>query len=126
MSAFSLDHLVGGGQQRFWDGEAERLGGFEIDDKLEFGVLLHWQVGRPLALENSAGIGAGYTVYVQSTAAVAHQAAGRSELVILKDGGYCVAEPECGALFAPAKEKRIGANHERACPQLDQGCEDRI
>jgi hypothetical protein len=28
-----LDHLVG--QQRFRDGEAERLGGLEVDDELE-------------------------------------------------------------------------------------------
>jgi hypothetical protein len=30
-----LDHLVGDRQQRFRDGEAEGLGGFEVDDKLE-------------------------------------------------------------------------------------------
>jgi hypothetical protein len=27
-----LDHLVGGSQQRFWDGEPKRLGGVEVDD----------------------------------------------------------------------------------------------
>jgi hypothetical protein len=27
-----LNNLVGGSQQRFRDGEAERLGGFEVDD----------------------------------------------------------------------------------------------
>ena len=32
-----LDYLVGGGQQRFWDGEAEGFGGLEIDDELELG-----------------------------------------------------------------------------------------
>jgi hypothetical protein len=46
--------------------------------------------------------------------------------VILRDGGYCVTEREFGELFAPAKEKRIAADHECACPQLDQSCECRI
>ena len=32
-----LDHLVGGRQQRFRDGKAERLGGFEVDDEIELG-----------------------------------------------------------------------------------------
>ena len=27
----SLDHLVGGSEKRFGDGEAERLGGLEVD-----------------------------------------------------------------------------------------------
>ena len=30
-----LDHLVGGREQRRRHGEAERLGGFEVDDKFE-------------------------------------------------------------------------------------------
>ena len=44
-----LDHLVCGRQQRFRDGEAERLGGLEVDDEIEFGRLQHRQVGRLLA-----------------------------------------------------------------------------
>ena len=37
-----------------------------------------------------------------------------------------MAERQCGELFAPAGEECIGADHERACSQLDQGCKDRI
>ena len=43
-----LDHLVRRGQQRFRDGEAERLGGLEVDDKLDFYHLLHRQIAREL------------------------------------------------------------------------------
>ena len=37
-----------------------------------------------------------------------------------------MAERQCGELFAPADEEWIGADHEPAGSQLDQGCEDRI
>src|SRR5712691_7046624 len=37
----SFDDLVGTGEDRWWDGEAEGLGDIEIDDQLECGRLLH-------------------------------------------------------------------------------------
>jgi hypothetical protein len=47
-----FDHLVGAAEQRKRDGEAERLGRREVDEKLNFRGLLDRQVGRLLALEN--------------------------------------------------------------------------
>src|SRR5438477_7705077 len=44
--AHSLDHLVGAQQQGFGDREAKRLGGGEVDDKIEFGWLLDRDAGR--------------------------------------------------------------------------------
>jgi hypothetical protein len=37
----SFDYLVGTGEQRLRHGEAERLGGIEVDDQLELGRLLN-------------------------------------------------------------------------------------
>jgi hypothetical protein len=34
-----FDHLVGGREQRLWNFEAQRLGGFEVDHQLELGRL---------------------------------------------------------------------------------------
>jgi hypothetical protein len=42
-----FDDLVRPPQHRRRDREAERLGGFEVDDQLELRRLLDWQVGGP-------------------------------------------------------------------------------
>ena len=39
-----LDDLVGARKQRWWYSYAERLGGLEIDHKLEFGRLFHREI----------------------------------------------------------------------------------
>jgi hypothetical protein len=44
----SFDHLVGKRKEIGWDSEPERLGGLEIDQKIEFGRLLYRQVALQL------------------------------------------------------------------------------
>jgi hypothetical protein len=51
-----LNNLVRGGQQRFGDGEAKRLGGGKIDDEFEPSRPLNRQISRFLASENAVDI----------------------------------------------------------------------
>ena len=57
----SFDHLVGEQLHLVGNGQAERLGGLEVDDQLDFCRLLDRQVGRLLALEDAAGVNADLT-----------------------------------------------------------------
>ena len=65
-------------------------------------------------------------VQVPITDSVAHQAAGCGELAILEDRGHRVPDRPYGELFDLGNEESIGADHEPACPQLEQCCEDCI
>jgi hypothetical protein len=57
-TAALFDHLVGAGDQRQRDGEAERLCGFEVDRKLELRWLMHREGDGILAAQTSTSIGA--------------------------------------------------------------------
>src|SRR5439155_12954414 len=105
---------------------AERVGGLEVQEQLNFRSLLDGQVARPFAFENTGGVNAGETVSIAKTASIARQAAGCDELAVFEDRWHTMAEGQRGELFAPSREKRIGVDNEPARSQFDKVCENAI
>src|SRR5437870_754166 len=81
----SFDDLIGASKDRLRYGEAECLGGLEIDDQLEFGRLLDWQVGRFGAFEDLSDVTAGLTIRRHQVRSVADQTAGSGEFALHVD-----------------------------------------
>jgi len=53
----SFDHFVGNREYVHRNGEAERLGGLEVDDQLERGRLQDRKIGGLCAIKDLAGVG---------------------------------------------------------------------
>ena len=73
-------------QQRLRHGQAQRLGGLQVDHQLEARRLLHRQVGGPGALENAVDIGGGTAEQVAVAGAVGHQRARLRVASLFGDG----------------------------------------
>jgi hypothetical protein len=63
-SARLFDHLVDAGEQRRRHGQAKRLRGLEIDDQIEFGRLLDWNILRPCATQYPVNVRCGAPQWV--------------------------------------------------------------
>jgi hypothetical protein len=107
-----LNYLVGGGQQRFRDGDAKRLGRLEVDDELEPGWLHDRQVGGLDAIENAAGIDADLTIHVREVRSIAHQPAGSHSITIRINRRNTFARRQGDNLYAAADEEYFGSHEE--------------
>src|SRR5262245_5577873 len=86
----SLDHLVGTREQRWRHFEAERLGSLEVDGQLVLGRLLHRQVGRPRAFEDSIYILSHATELIVPVEAVGNEATDTHSLCLRIDAGHSI------------------------------------
>src|SRR5262249_52548750 len=101
--AHSLDHLVGAGEQRGRDFQAERLGGLQIKDELDFRGLLDRQIGRFLTLQNPTDVNARQTVHICNASPIAHQSSGLCKLPPIENGGNFIAFRQANKLIASAE-----------------------
>src|SRR6266576_1873282 len=70
-----FDHLIGAAEQHRWHFEAKRFGGLEVDDQLEFGLLVNGEFSRISALENLRNLACGTAPKVPKIERVGHQPA---------------------------------------------------
>jgi hypothetical protein len=83
----SFDDLVGHSQQLRRYGEAEYLGGLEIDRQLVFGRSLHRQISRLLALKYSIDVTGRPSELIDQTRPIRDQATAGNEKALKEDGG---------------------------------------
>src|SRR5713101_2339795 len=111
-TASLFDHLVGNGEHARWNGEAERLGGLEVDNEFEFGRLHDRHIGGLFAFDNSAGIKADLAINVPQLRTIAHQAAGGSEFTPFVHRRNGFARHESYDLIAVIGENRVAADQQ--------------
>ena len=82
-----LDDLVRPQQQRLRDVEPERLRGLQIDDEVELCRLLHGQVCRLGALQDSVNVDCSTSFHLGSIYSIGHEATWLDEILELIDCG---------------------------------------
>src|SRR5215469_5333142 len=87
---------------------------------------MDWQVGRLLALEDSADIDARQAIHVSQTTAIAHQSAGRDKLTKLEHCRHRLAQRQGGKPGTATDKEWIGPDYESARVHSGQDRENRF
>src|SRR5262245_64017644 len=119
----SLDHLVGGDEERIGHREVECLGGFEVDDKSVYRWLLKWQIARFLAAQNTVDVGSGLAKHCGSIRTVGDQSSGCCKRRIYGDCGNAIACQKGRHLRAKRENRNVGRNKNTAIWLLYQACD---
>src|SRR5262245_4684490 len=104
------DHLIGAGEQRWWDDQSECLCGLEVDHEFKLFWLLHWQVCRLFALEYACGVDPSLPIGIEKVCSTTCQAAGIGELAPLIDCRPAMARCEGENVHPLAAEECISAD----------------
>src|SRR5262245_22291706 len=121
-----LDHFVGAPNQRVGDLYAKRLGGFEIEDHLNFRGLIDRQISGFFTFKYAATVNADLPVPFGVAGSVTQQGTRRGKLAIRKDRGYSMASCKLAQSPAAAGKKCIGTDYEPAQSELGQAFKGRI
>ena len=86
-----FDHFVGAGEQRWWDGDAKHLRGFEVDDKFEIGGELNRQMGDKGTFKYLVYVRCGAMKAILKINSIANERPRFHELAVATNGR----EPSC-------------------------------
>ena len=118
--------IVGAGEDRWRDGEPERLCGVEIDDQLKPRRLLDGQIGGFSAFEDLSDVNASLMIGTGEAGSIADQAASSDEFACKIDRRNGMACRQRHELLAPVVKDRVGSNDEPAGMRFDDGRESRV
>src|ERR1700722_5234709 len=115
-----FNNLIGGGKQRGWHSEAERLGGLEVDGHLKPGRLHDWKVGWFGSVEDAADIDSDLEQRIATDRRVADQTAGSGKFGPLVHDGHLVAGRQRHQLVSAYLKEQISAHQQRIRSSLSE------